>query len=199
MLLPNPARLLRSTLLMLAALASGPAAALTETYGGYLVPDGAEGTIPIVVELREIDSVLTGKVRTGYPISGSASIAAGEHRSGQCRLKVVLSAAVTLRMQGICRSTLFEGKYMIHYTLRDDDSAGRFRLSRKSPEEAKKAVTASPSTSTASITACQRANLHCLTACPRGDPDAEFLCANRCRSKLQACKGKAASGTATAP
>jgi hypothetical protein len=155
MLLPKSARALRATLLILATLACGPAVALTETYGGYLVPDGAEGTIPIVVELREIGSVLTGKVRTGYPISGNASIAAGEHRSGQCSLKVVLSAAITLRMQGICRSTLFEGKYTIHYTLRDDDSEGRFRLSRKSPEEAKKAIAASPSTATASITACQ--------------------------------------------
>jgi hypothetical protein len=97
-------------------------------------------------------------------------------------------------MQGICRSTLFEGKYTIHYTLRDDDSEGRFRLSRKTPEEANKAVAAGPSTSTASTTACQRANLHCLTACPRGDADAEFLCANRCRAKLQACKGKALKG-----
>lgn len=194
MLLSKSVRLLSSSLLVLAALAAGPADALTETYGGYLVPDGAEGTIPIVVELREIGSVLTGKVRTGYPISGTASIAAGEHRSGQCSLKVVLSAAVTLRMQGICRSTLFEGKYTIHYTLRDDDSEGRFRLSRKSPEEAKKAAASSPSTSTASTTACQSANLHCLTACPRGDADAEFLCANRCRAKLQACKGKALKG-----
>jgi hypothetical protein len=198
-LLPKPARLLRATLLVVATLACGPAVALTETYGGYLVPNGTEGTIPIVVELREIGSVLTGKVRTGYPISGNAAIAAGDYRSGQCRLKVVLSAAVTLWMQGICRSTLFEGKYTIHYTLRDDDSEGRFRLSRKSPEEAKKPFAAAPSSSTASIAACQRANLHCLTACPRGDPDAEFLCANRCRSKLQACKGKAAGGTAAAP
>ena len=191
MSLPKPARFARATVLVVAALASGAAVALTETYGGYLVPDGAEGTIPIVVELREIGSVLTGKVRTGYPVSGNASIAAGEHRSGHCSLRVVLSAAVTLRMQGICRSTLFEGKYTIHYTLRDDESEGRFRLSRKSPEEAKQAVAASPLTSTAATTACQKANVNCLTACPRGDHDAEFLCANRCRSKLQDCKSKA--------
>ena len=194
--LPMPARILRAAFVAMAMLVSCRAAALTETYGGYLVPDGPEGTIPIVVELREIGSVLTGKVRTGFPISGNAAIAAGEHRSGQCSLKVVLSAAVTLRMQGICRSTLFEGKYTVHYTLRDDESEGRFRLSRKSPAEANKAVASSPSSTTTSTAACQSANLHCLTACPRGDPDAEFLCANRCRNKLQACKGKA---TKTAP
>ncbi len=40
------------------------------------------------------------------------------------------------------------------------------------------------------------ANTRCLIACPRGDASVEFLCANRCRSKLQACKGQAGSEAA---
>jgi hypothetical protein len=86
---------------------------------------------------------------------------------------------------------VFEGKYTVYSTLRNTESRGSFRLPRKPPEEAKKI--ASPSAAaTTSVTACQKANVHCLTACPRGDPDAEFLCANHCRSKLQTCKTKQA-------
>jgi hypothetical protein len=46
-------------------------------------------------------------------------------------------------------------------------------------------------------TACITANARCLAACPRGDSDANadadagFLCTNRCRTRLQACKGQA--------
>ena len=187
----NPTRRFRVFLFLFAATCPAIASALAETYAGVLLPDSAEGPIPVVVELRDVGSILTGNVDAGFPLSGKATISSGENRSGQCNLKVVLNNAVTLRLQGSCRSSLFEGKYTVYSTLRNTESRGSFRLARKPPEEVKKI--ASPSAAaTTSVTSCQKANVHCLTACPRGDPDAEFLCANHCRSKLQDCKGKAA-------
>ena len=186
----NPARRFRVLLFLVAAACPAIASALAETYAGLLLPDSTEGPIPVVVELRDVGTILTGKVEAGFPLSGKAGISSGENRSGQCNLKVVLNSAVTLRLHGNCRPSLFEGRYTVYYTLRNTESRGSFRLTRKAPEEAKKI--ASPSaTPTTSVTACQKANVHCLTACPRGDPDAEFLCANHCRSKLQDCKSKA--------
>ena len=180
------ARRLRHLLFLVATALPAVASALTETYPAALVPPSAEPD-PGRRQLREVGSVLTGKVDAGFPLSGKAAISSGENQSGQCNLEVVLNSSVTLRLQGSCRPPLFEGKYTAHYTLRNTESQGSFRLPRKPPEETKKI--GSPSTAaTTSVTACQKANVHCLTACPRGDPDAEFLCANHCRTKLQACK-----------
>jgi hypothetical protein len=181
----------RFALLVLAALSPGLAFGLSETYEGVLLPDNLEGPIPIVVELRDVGSILTGNVKAAFPLNGSASIASGENRSGLCNMKVVLNGAVTLRLYGSCQPSLFEGRYTIYHTQRNAESRGTFRLPRKAPEAARKSSTRSAPTSTINVAACQKANVHCLTACPRGDPDAEFLCANRCRTKLQACKGQA--------
>ena len=70
-------------------------------------------------------------------------------------------------------------------------SRGSFSLERKKPEAAKDSGTRSTAASSKTTTACMAANTRCLSACPRGDTNAEFLCANRCRSKLQACKAQA--------
>lgn len=179
--------------LLIAAAAALPtsAAALSETYAGALLPDSAEGPIPVVVELRDVGTILTGKVDAAFPLSGSGIISSGENRAGVCNLKVVLNYAFTLRLQGSCRPQVFEGRYVIQNTQRNTTSKGSFRLTRRPPEEAKKpASAASAPVAKTSVVACQKTNVHCLTACPRGDADAEFLCANRCRAKLEACKTK---------
>ena len=186
----SPKGRIRVLLFLCAATCPAIASALAETYAGVLLPDSAEGPIPVVVELRDVGSILTGVVDAGFPLSGKAAISSGENLSGQCSLKVILNSAVTLRLLGNCRPALFEGKYTVYYTLRDAESRGSFRLTRKAPEEAKKIVSPSAAT-TSSATACQKANVHCLAACPRGDPDAEFLCVKHCRSKLKDCKSKA--------
>jgi hypothetical protein len=51
------------------------------------------------------------------------------------------------------------------------------------------------------VVACVKANTRCLAACPRGDTDAEYLCANHCRTKMNACKAKAnkADGDSDSP
>jgi hypothetical protein len=186
-------------LLLIAVLCPSLAHALAETYEGLLLPDNMEGPIPIVVELRDVGSILTGNVKAGFPLNGAASLSSGENKAGQCNMKVVLNSAATLRLYGSCQPERFEGKYTIYHTLRNTESRGVFRLARKPPGAARKSGTPSAPVSATSVTACQKANVHCLTACPRGDPDAEFLCANHCRAKLQACKGKAGKVPAVAP
>ena len=188
----NRARYIRQLLLLVAAACPAVASALTETYAGVLRPEGPDGPIPIVVELRGTGSRLTGKVDVGFPLSGKAAITSGENRSGQCDVKAVLNSTVTLRLQGSCRPSLFEGKYTVYYTLRDAESRGSFRLTRATPDVAGRI--GSPGETATSVTACQKANLRCLTACPSSDPDAEFLCTNRCRTKLKACMGKVDKG-----
>ncbi|MBL0289970.1 MAG: hypothetical protein IPQ15_04650 [Betaproteobacteria bacterium] len=185
--MPLAAPLRPFALLLFAMLCPGLAHALSETYEGVLLPDNLEGPIPIVVELRDVGSILTGNVKAAFPLNGSASIASGENKDGQCNMKVVLNSAVTLRLYGSCQPSMFAGKYTIYYTQRNTEARGSFRLARKAPGQVKKNTPGAP-VSTTTIVACQKANVHCLTACPRGDPDAEFLCANHCRSKLNACK-----------
>lgn len=185
---------LRFALLLLALSFPALAHALSETYEGLLLPDSLEGPIPIVVELRDVGSILTGKVKVSSPLSGSGSIASGENRSGQCNLKVVLNASVTLRLDGSCQPARFEGKYTVYYPQRDAEVRGTFRLSRRSPEQSRKIVAAGATGATvpaAASSACLKANSRCLAACPRGDENAEFMCANHCRGKHQACKGQA--------
>ena len=187
----NRARRLRH-LLFLAAACPTAASALTETYAGVLRPVGPEGPIPVIVELRGTGSMLKGKVDVGFPLSGKAPITSGENRSGQCDVKAVINSTVTLRLQGRCRPSLFEGTFTIYYTLRDAESRGSFRLPRATSEAA--ASIGSPGEGANSTTACQKGNLRCLTACPSSDPDAEFLCTNRCRTRLKACIGKVDRG-----
>jgi len=188
----NRARHLRQLLLLVAAACPAVASALTETYAGVLRPEGPEGPIPVVVELRGTGSMLKGKVDVGFPLNGKVAISSGENRSGQCDVKAILNSTVTLRLQGSCRPSLFEGKYTIFYTLRDAESRGSFRLTRATPDAAGRI--GSPGEGANSTTACQKANLRCLTACPSSDPDAEFLCTNRCRTKLKTCLGKVDKG-----
>ena len=107
--MPSRARRLRHLLLLVAA-CPAVASALTETYAGVLLPDNTEGPIPVVVELRDVGTILTGKVDAGFPLSGKAAISSGENRSGQCNLKVVLNSAVTLRLQGSCRPSAVRGQ-----------------------------------------------------------------------------------------
>ena len=183
---------IRQFLLLVAAACPTVAAALTETYAGVLRPEGPEGTIPIVVELRGTGSRLTGKVDVGFPLNGKGAISSGENRSGQCDVKAILNSSVTLRLQGSCRPSVFEGRFTVTYALRDTKSQGSFRLTRATPDATGRID--SPGASPTSLAACQKANLRCLSACPSGDPDAEFLCTNRCRTKQKACMGKVDKG-----
>ncbi len=62
----------RIALLIFAALYPVLAFGLDQTYEGMLLPDNRDPPIPIVVELREVGSLLTGRVTTSPPLRGDA-------------------------------------------------------------------------------------------------------------------------------
>ena len=177
--------------LLFAAACAEPAFALSETYTGQLMPTGGGTPIPIVVEMKESGTFLTGRVKTSDPIEGTAAIEFGRSIADQCSFTVTLKPAGTLRLAGTCERAAFNGNYNLRNAQGRIVSRGLFSLDRKKPEAAKGSGTHGTAAPPKTTTACMAANTRCLSACPRGDVDAEFLCANRCRSKLQACKGQA--------
>ena len=107
-----------------------------------------------------------------------------------------LNTTVLLRLFGACEPAEFAGIYSLRAAQSKVVSRGTFRLTRKAPDQAKGDGTRSTTASTKSIAACTSANTRCLATCPRGDSDVEFLCANRCRTRLQTCKGQVGKGPA---
>ena len=185
------ARLVRRiALLLFAALCAEPAFALGETYAGQLEPSGGKTPIPIVVEMQESGTFLTGKVKASAPIEVTAAIESGRSIGGQCSFNVPLKPAGLLRLSGTCEAARFWGIYSVRNAQGKIVSGGSFGLDRKTSEAAIGSGARSTRDPT-KATACMAANTRCLSACPRGDANAEFLCANHCRSKLRACKGPA--------
>ncbi len=191
------ARLIRRIApLLFAAACAEPAFALGETYAGQLVPTGGGTPIPIVVQMLESGTVLTGSVKTSEPMAGNAAIEFGRNMYGQCSFSATLKPAGTLRLSGTCAPAAFRGDYDLRNPKGKIVARGSFSLERKTAEAAigSGARSTLPPTK---ATACITANARCLAACPRGDSDANadadagFLCTNRCRTRLQACKGQA--------
>jgi hypothetical protein len=191
MALHRPAQLL---LLVVAALFPALASALNETYEGMLEPENRSPKIPIVVVLRDLGIALEGTVKTSTPYKASAPIGNGGNVYGQCTVNVDLSKTVSLRLFGSCDPDAFTGSYILWDKQKRTMTRGSFRLPRKVPEPVKLDTrrAATPSS-------CLRANTQCLIACPRDDEAAEFVCSNRCRTKLQTCKAQAAKKTAPVP
>ncbi len=105
-----PARLFRRfALLLFAALCAAPAFALSETYAGQLTPTGGGTPIPIVVEMRESGTFLTGSVKTSDPIKGSAVIEFGRSMGGDCSFSVTLKPAGSLRLVRSLRPVGIQG------------------------------------------------------------------------------------------
>lgn len=177
-------------LLLLAALCPALAFALSGTYEGKLIPINNDSPITVVVQLEEIGGFISGKVKTSSPLSYNSTIDSGRNVAGYCNMASVLSTRVTLRLWGNCSTTVFEGNYTLYYTQSKSLARGTFRLTRNVAESNKGSGVMGRDSTASVIIACVKANSRCLTACPRGS-DAEALCANHCRNKLQACKGKA--------
>lgn len=189
---------LRILLLGLAGILLGSAASATPleaVYEGFLVPESFDAPIPITVEVRELHGVLVGHIKTGPPQAGSAPIASGENESGHCTLRAPINAGNVLRLTGTCHPRLFEGNYAITSTRKDTNSAGTFRLMPKAnkAKPGEEGGVRRPSTPLTTLTECINANTRCLIGCPKGDYNTEFLCANRCRQRHLACKGKASA------
>jgi len=196
-LIPGPLlrHLASAALAGLAALAipavAADSAPFNARYEGKLVADSGDVSIPVSVELRDAQGMLTGWVRTEQPLAGSGPVSAGDYNGGSCNLRVQLSPGNTLRMSGNCQARIFEGKYTLNSSTQA--SSGSFRLERNGGGSRQDAIQINP------LTACLNANTRCLVACPQGDYNAEFLCANRCRQRFQACKGKTGGGGAADP
>ena len=186
----------RLALILLAALSPALAFAASQTYEGQLFPGTSDAPIAIVVQMEELGGFLSGNIRTSLTLKYDAKIDSGRSVAGYCNLVSALSASVTLRLYGDCSSTTFEGNYTIYYTRSKNVGArpvvaqGTFRLTKRVSAPGKNGLTAAEDTAS-NVTACLKANTRCLAACPRGDTNVEYLCANHCRTKMNACKAKA--------
>ncbi len=105
------------------------------------------------------------------------------------RLRLVLIAALFPELAAALDGT-YEG--MLEPEAR---GFGTFNLPRKAPESFKAEPTRAPVTTSS----CLKANTQCLLGCPRTDEGAEFVCSNRCRTKLNSCKERVKKATTTAP
>jgi len=190
--LRHPARLL---LVVATALHPALAAALDGTFVGALEPDNHGPKIPIVVEMKDLGIMLEGSVKTSGTYKGSGAIVRGENSYGQCTVNVDLSPTLGLRMSGSCDLVSYAGNYILVDKQARARGFGTFNLPRKATEAFKAEPTRAPVT-TAS---CLKANTQCLLGCPRTDEGAEFVCSNRCRTKLNACKERVKKATTTLP
>ncbi len=188
----------RLVVIGLAGLLLGPvagAATLDAVYEGSLVPESFDAPFPITVEVRDVQGVIVGQIKTGSPYSGSAPIAAGDYDAGRCTLRAPINVGTVLRLSGTCHPRVFEGRYTLSSNRKEGSSTGTFRLMRKAdaakPGEDSASRRAVLPTTT--LTECINANTRCLVGCPKGDYNTEFLCANRCRQRHLACKGKASA------
>lgn len=177
------------TLLLIAALCPALAFALNETYEGALQPDGRDPPIPIVVELRDTGTFLTGTVKTSSPLKGEGPIDSGGNVNGRCTANVTLSKGFRLRLYGSCEKTGFTGIYTLWDSRGRSVTNGSFRLTRKVAASVKP-DSMGTTTSVHSAAACLKANTQCLIACPREDESVESFCSNHCRTKLRICKGQ---------
>jgi len=184
--MPPAAIFCRYAIVLLALLWSTGSLAKRETYEGNLIPNTREPPISIVLQMEDAGGFLTGTVKVGAPLNGNAEIHNGRNVAGSCNLNTVLNNFVTLRLYGSCGTTVFEGYYTIYYTQSRSLARGTFRILRKVRLSDKNIDEIAPPTQT--MSACIKTNTRCLAACPRGDTDIEYLCSNRCRTKLQTCK-----------
>jgi hypothetical protein len=179
-------------LLLLASLYPALGLAASETYEGQLIPRSRDAPVGIVIEMEEVGGFLSGKIRTSAPLKFDANIDSGRNVAGYCNVASALSASVTLRLNGSCSSTSFEGNFTLFFTQSKNVARGTFRLTKKTSDSAKAASGLAAADDAASnVLACIKSNTRCLAACPRGDTNVEYLCANHCRTKMNACKAKA--------
>ncbi len=173
------------------------ALARSEIYEGKLIPNRGEAPISIVLQLEDAGGFLSGSVKVAEPLNANAPIHNGRNIAGSCNLSSVLNNYMTLRLSGSCSTSVFEGYYIISYAQSRSLARGTFRLLRKVQVSDKGKDIDGFELPTLTLSACLKTNTRCLAACPRGDTDIEYLCSNRCRTKLQGCKTQVAKQTAS--
>ncbi len=172
---------------MLWGCCSWTALAASGVYKGTLMPEPHDQPIPIEIELESgAGGTLSGKVKTAAPFSREGRITTGEKMINTCKIEVDFGNE-TMRLEGGCPGTSFDGYYVL--SAGKSRRGGIFRLARLQQE---KGLSESERRrlSEAADAVCFKENTNCLLACPRGDFNAEFLCANNCRSKRDACNAR---------
>jgi hypothetical protein len=166
--------------------------AFSGTFKGFLVPlMVADTPIPIVIEIEETYGRFSGSAKTSAPFTGGGEITSGLKRGDTCEITTKLAEHVRLRLEGVCRSLNFDGKYSL-FLANGERRQGTFRLNRDTAAEKKKGPSEDDRRKRAvSMTTCIRTNSQCLALCPRGETNAEFVCVNGCRRKLASCKARA--------
>ncbi len=189
-------RTLRLALPLICGLAPLTSLAYQTAFEGWLISGNpSDPPIPITLNLEVNLAGVSGIVKTGSPQPG-AGVLGGDEQFGTCDLRSDLGQLTLLRMKGTCGPTMssFTGKYVL--SLRNGKrQSGMFRLNKKiiageGPKGDYLGERARPPGEFSTLTParCIKANNACLLACPRGDPNAELLCANRCKQKLNTCK-----------
>lgn len=191
--------LFRVSLALLLTLSAAQALAAVETYKGMLVPESLETPIPVTLELNQTRFRLTGHVTTLPPLSGEGPIVSGEKQRSSCTFTANLGHGRSIAFEGLCLSKSIEGTYTV---MHPDGSSrrGTYNLLRADPEPTPARATAPEDEEgpVRTTTACLRAHTGCLAACPRENYNAAFLCTNRCRQQLTACRLRV-SGSGTEP
>jgi hypothetical protein len=166
------------------------------SFEGWLISDNASDP-PIRIALNlEVDLTgVSGTVKTGSPVPG-AGLLGGDEVFGTCDLRSDLGRLTLLRMKGACGPSVssFTGKYSLSLT-NGKRQSGLFRLAKTGTDTEEPGQDVGeighqlPELPHLTSTRCIKANSACLLGCPRGDYNAELLCVNRCKQKLNACKG----------
>jgi hypothetical protein len=184
---------LKLALAFICAIAPSAGLAYQTAFDGWLFSDNpSDPPVPIALNLEVTLAGVSGTVKTGSPQPG-AGVLRGDEQFGTCDLRSDLGRLTILRMKGSCGAAMssFNGKYVLSLNS-GKRQAGIFKLSKtNTPGERLRSAPGVPGElSSLTPTRCLKANSACLLACPRGDQNAELLCANRCKQKLKACKGK---------
>jgi hypothetical protein len=189
-------RVLRLALVLVSGVGPLTSFAYQAAFEGLLISDNPSDP-PIPIEMNLVVNVagVSGTVKTGSPQPG-AGVIGGDEQFGTCDLRSDLGRLTLLRMKGSCGPAMssFEGKYALSLT-NGKRQSGVFRLSKANTSSVGRKADPGESNrqfgqlSTLTPARCMKANSTCLLACPRGDQNAELLCVNRCKQKLNACKG----------
>jgi hypothetical protein len=180
----------RFALMLIAMSGCAWAVAAGVTYEGLLMLNSRDAPAKIVLQMEDSGGFLTGSMRVSGSLNGIAPIQNGRKVGGSCSFDAVLSNSVAVRLYGSCAATTFEGSYIIYYKQPKSQGKGTFRFDRKEEAAGEAKSTEVAPTSSVTATACLKANTRCLAGCPLGDADVEYLCANRCRTKLRTCKAQ---------
>jgi hypothetical protein len=179
---------------------SAAAFAESQTYKGLMIPSERDVPVPVAITVDRVGDKLKGRFTSSPPFVAEGVFVANLKNIHQCEFTANIGGGRTLVFDGYCFTNTIEGTYTLRFpdgTMRD----GHFQLKRqeaakRTPEKASAEFSSQP---LFTVTSCLNANSACLAACPHGDYNAEFVCSNRCRQKLVACRAKANSPAVRAP